>query len=99
MKYCFTLLVSFLFFKSNAQWEQIAMPTTKDIISSSFVSDDEGWIGTSNTGIPTIYHTADGGATWNSLTITGASGGSSYLCFADSLTGYAVVNAKAFKTT
>jgi uncharacterized delta-60 repeat protein len=84
----------------NAQtWETLSVPTTKDVISSSFINDVEGWIGTVNTGsYAIIFHTTDGGATWNADTIDNASGGSTYVCFADSSNGYSVVNAKAFKT-
>jgi len=98
-KFSSLILALFLPLFLKAQWTQLTIPTTQDIKSSSFINDDEGWIGTVNSGSTVvIYHTADGGNSWNSDTITGASGGTSYLDFANSSIGYAVVNNFAFKT-
>jgi uncharacterized delta-60 repeat protein len=79
-------------------WIQLTVPTTEDIRSSSFISDNEGWIGTDNTGQAIIYHTSDSGTTWNTINVTGAFGGTSYLCFTSPLKGYVVVNTVALKT-
>lgn len=93
---CF--LFSILF--SKAQWIQLNVPTSANIISSSFISDDEGWVGITTSGpYALIFHTSDGGITWIPDTIDGGSGGNSYIEFASSLTGYAVVNGAAFKTS
>jgi photosystem II stability/assembly factor-like uncharacterized protein len=101
MKYLFpSLFITSICLSSHAQtWQQLTIPTTANIHSSSFITDDEGWIGTDNTSSSAvIYHTSDGGASWNPITIDGASGGSSYLTFVSPSEGYAIVNGIAFKT-
>ena len=76
----FLLLLFSFTYSLHAQWQQLSVPTTQDIKSSSFISDDEGWIGTVNSGSPVvIFHTTDGGETWEDDTIVGASGGTTYL--------------------
>ncbi|HUM45691.1 MAG TPA: YCF48-related protein [Chitinophagales bacterium] len=101
MKILFTLLfamLSFLIVKGQ-NWQPLQIPTDQDIWSSSFISDDEGWIGTENDSIAIIFHTVDKGETWNADTIQEATGGISFIDFTSSLTGYAIVNSKVFKTT
>lgn len=95
-----TAVLLFTIFGSSAQnWEQLTIPTTQDIVSSSFVSDTEGWIGFKNaSSTATIYHTTDGGANWSAISVPGSSPGSSYVCFVTSSTGYVVISDKAYKT-
>ena len=87
-------------FSSTAQiWQQLNLPTTKDIVSSSFVSDDEGWIGFENAAASTtLYHTSDGGNSWAPVSVNGAGSGTSYVCFVSALEGYVVIAGEAFKT-
>lgn len=95
------LLISCLLYTgtSSAQWMQLSIPTTKKIVSSSFITDNEGWVGTENAGQAFIHHTSNGGITWNTLTVTGGTNGASYVCFVSPDTGYVVVNTIAVKTT
>lgn len=85
----------------NAQsWQKLALPTTQDIASSSFINDSEGWIGFENASpVTTLYHTADGGNTWSAVAISGSPTGTSYVCFISALKGFVVMNGEAFKTT
>lgn len=76
-------------FSATAQaWQQLTLPTTQDIVSSSFINDSEGWIGFENASpITTLYHTADGGNTWNPVAVNGSPTGTSYACFISPLKG------------
>ena len=100
MKGALTLsLVIFLFQLKAQNWQTLNLPTTSNIKSSSFINDDEGWIGFDNASAATsLYHTGDGGITWNAVSVPGANSGTSYVDFVNEFTGYAVIGEAAYKT-
>jgi photosystem II stability/assembly factor-like uncharacterized protein len=53
--------------KLKAIWEPVNVPEDVELMSVHFVSPDEGWVagGANATAGGVIYHTADGGKTWD----------------------------------
>ena len=83
-----------------SQWEQLSIPTSKNIYSSSFINDSVGWIGIeNNSNNAKFYHTTDAGDSWQQGSINDAAGGITYLKFVSVNVGFAVVNGAAFKTS
>jgi photosystem II stability/assembly factor-like uncharacterized protein len=96
-----TLVAGHLLFRSvdqGATWEQRPLPPGNlPKVSISFVDDHEGWLSAAGSAATqcqfqgvAIWHTADGGGTWQRLDSVGIGGGGckGAVSFIDSLHGY-----------
>jgi photosystem II stability/assembly factor-like uncharacterized protein len=74
-------------------WEQLSpIPTVEDIVSSSFINSNEGWISTNST----VFKTSDGCQTWEIILGVPTP---AYLSFLNSNVGYAKYSTSLYKTT